>query len=85
MRDAAIPPADLPPRFRKLRLNTIDAVDYLREVHGLKIALATLARWRSTGAGPPFGRLGRVVYRRDQLDAWIAQRLGEAPADHSSA
>ena len=35
----------------------------------------TLRKWRVTGGGPPYVRLGgRVAYRRADVDAWIADR-----------
>lgn len=36
----------------------------------------TLRRWRMTGEGPRFIRLGRAIrYRRADLDAYLADRL----------
>ena len=35
----------------------------------------TLERWRSTGDGPPFVKVGRkVVYRLTDLNAWLEQQ-----------
>ena len=36
----------------------------------------TLERWRSTGDGPPFVRIGprRIVYRLSDCEAWAASR-----------
>lgn len=36
----------------------------------------TAMRWRGTGCGPKFVRIGprRVVYRRSDVDAWVAAR-----------
>ena len=35
----------------------------------------TLARWRSARTGPKATKLGnRVVYHKDDVDAWIAER-----------
>ncbi len=46
-------------------LDTREAAEYLR------IRPATLHRWRSTGAGPAYIKLGgRVVYAQDDLDAF---------------
>lgn len=43
----------------------------------LGIPEATLAYWRSMGNGPPWGKFGRHVrYPADQLDTWIADRVG---------
>ncbi len=39
----------------------------------LGIPEGTLRYWRSAGQGPPSFRLGgRVVYRRAELESWIA-------------
>jgi len=41
----------------------------------LKVGMRTLKRWRRTGTGPPFVRLGRTVrYRRSDVDAWLKQQ-----------
>ena len=59
-------------------LLTIDAAAFL----GLKPQ--TLRKWRVTGAGPPYirlgGPLGRVAYRRSDIDAWITARTFESTA-----
>jgi len=67
----------LPPRFRKARLNPPEASAYLAEVHGTPVAVATLNKMRCVGGGPQFNRFGRaILYPRDSLDAWVAERLG---------
>jgi hypothetical protein len=40
------------------------------------ITARTAERWRTTGDGPPFVRLGprKVVYRRTDVEAWLAGR-----------
>jgi hypothetical protein len=39
----------------------------------LGLAVATLARWRVSGDGPPFKKLGaRVVYPANELEVWLA-------------
>ena len=47
----------------------------------LRAPVATLRYWRHLGSGPHSFRLGRrVLYRRDDLHAWIAaQRDGSGP------
>jgi excisionase family DNA binding protein len=47
----------------------------------LRAPVATLRYWRHVGTGPRSFRLGRrVLYRRDDLDAWVnAQRGQESP------
>ncbi|SFP85674.1 DNA binding domain-containing protein, excisionase family [Geodermatophilus dictyosporus] len=48
----------------------------------LRAPVATLRHWRHLGTGPRSLRLGRrVLYRRDDLDAWIDYRRAEAAAD----
>ncbi len=45
----------------------------------LRAPVATLRYWRHLGTGPHSFRLGRrVLYRRDDLDAWIEARHGQA-------
>jgi len=36
----------------------------------------TLLRWRNAGGGPPFVRVGprRLLYRRRDVEAWLAAR-----------
>ena len=42
----------------------------------LKVPSRTLQRWRGTGDGPPFVRLGprRVAYRLSDVERWAASR-----------
>ena len=47
----------------------------------LRAPIATLRYWRHLGTGPHSFRLGRrVVYRRDDLHAWIDHQRAEAVA-----
>ena len=57
-------------------LTIIEAAELLRA------PVATLRYWRHLGTGPTSFRLGRrVLYRRDDLQAWIdARRDRGAPA-----
>ena len=49
---------------------TREAAEYLG------LSKPTLERYRLTGDGPPFCKLGKSVrYRRVDLDAWLASRL----------
>ncbi len=46
----------------------------------LRTPVATLRYWRHLGTGPCGFRLGRrVLYRRDDLHAWIDARRAAAP------
>jgi excisionase family DNA binding protein len=51
-------------------LNTKEAADYVR------LGKPTLERFRLTGDGPQYAKLGGAVrYRQADLDAWLESRL----------
>lgn len=51
-------------------LTTLEAARYVR------LGKPTLERFRLTGAGPVYAKLGGAVrYRRADLDAWLESRL----------
>jgi hypothetical protein len=61
------------------------AVEYLA-AHGIKVKPATMAGWRVDGIGPKFRKDGpRVVYKRDALDAFIEERLGQEVSSSAEA
>ena len=43
----------------------------------------TAQRWRATGQGPKWIRLGqrRVIYRRADIEAWLTERTFKSRAD----
>jgi excisionase family DNA binding protein len=48
----------------------------------LRLSERTLERMRVTGDGPPFVKAGRrVLYRPDDIDAWIASRVRTSTSD----
>lgn len=48
----------------------------------IRISPATMASYRSCGIGPAFLKFGkRVLYRRSDLDAWIASRRVRSTAE----
>jgi hypothetical protein len=50
-------------------LTAVETADFLR------LSTVTLARWRSSGDGPPFLRFGRrCIYRRRDLVRWAKQQ-----------
>ena len=58
---------DQPTNHQPDLLTITEAADLLRA------SVATLRYWRHLGTGPASFRLGRrVLYRRDDLHAWIA-------------
>jgi hypothetical protein len=50
------------------------------------IPARTAQRWRGSGEGPPFVRLGRrrVLYRIADVEAWLAARTYKSRADELS-
>ena len=51
-------------------MNTEDAQAYT------KFAASTLEKYRTYGGGPPFAKRGRkVLYRRSDVDAWLAETV----------
>nr|WP_231373888.1 helix-turn-helix domain-containing protein [Thioalkalivibrio sp. ALE11] len=48
----------------------------------LHLSPRTLIRWRNMRKGPPWVKLGhRVIYRRADLDAWLARNVQAPVAD----
>lgn len=69
--------AELPLHLRKPRLRRWEATEYLRLVHGIEIAPATLAKWVTVGGGPEYQKLNRIpLYPVGSLDAWATGKLG---------
>ncbi len=59
-------------------LTTQEAARYVR------LSKPTLERFRISGDGPRFAKLGGAVrYRRDDLDAWLASRLIQSTSQNS--
>lgn len=45
------------------------------------VAPETIRYWRHIGTGPPWFKLGRrVLYRREVVEAWIAEQESKAQA-----
>jgi hypothetical protein len=65
------------------KLRRAEASQYLWEVHGVKYAPATLAKYACRGTGPIFRYLGRIpIYGPKDLDEWVRPSLGE-PRRHT--
>lgn len=48
----------------------------------LGVAVASLAKWRVSGDGPEFLKLGAAVrYRMQDLDAWVESRRARSTAE----
>lgn len=64
------------------RLSRKAASAYLRDHHGLTVAVATLAKMATQGDGPAYHKPSprRSLYATDELDAWATAKLGRALA-----
>lgn len=68
----------LPSALRKPRLRRWEAADYLKIIHGIEVAPATLAKWASVGGGPAYQKVNRTpLYPTVELDSWAADKLGD--------
>lgn len=48
----------------------------------IRVAVATLRRWRWSGGGPPFVRLGRCVrYDPAHVRAWLGAQTRQSTSD----
>jgi hypothetical protein len=55
-----------------------EAAQYIREMHGIPCAPATLAKYACLGGGPAFRKAGKFpIYAREDLDAWAVSRLSK--------
>jgi hypothetical protein len=60
------------------RLRRSEVPAYLKEKHGIPIAVATLNKLASTGGGPLMTYAGRIpLYDVENLDAWAKERLSQ--------
>lgn len=68
----------LPSALRKPRLRRWEAAEYLKIVHGVEVAPATLAKWASVGGGPAYQKVNRTpLYPTAELDSWATDKLGD--------
>ena len=57
----------------------------------LRLSERTLERYRQEASGPrfartgPIGRQGKVLYKRSDIDAWIAERTFESTSQANAA
>ena len=66
------------------RLSTSDAVTYLLEQHGIRVAESTMKAWAWRGGGPEFQKSGpHRLYTPERLDVWAEQRLTPVVASTS--
>ena len=58
-------------------LNAVQAAERLN------LSLSTLAKKRLSGSGPAYAKLGRrVVYRIEDLDAWVADNCYRSTSEY---
>ena len=61
-------------------MNVEEAARYVR------LGASTLNRFRVTGSGPRYAKLGGAVrYRKEDLDAWIAGRVMRSTSEATAA
>lgn len=61
---------------RNHRHRPVAAAGYLKDRHGIPIAVSTLNKLRCVGGGPQFCKFGRaVLYDEAWLDEWAAARV----------
>jgi hypothetical protein len=66
-------------------LSRAEAAEYVQS-HGLPLARGTLQKYATTGEGPRYQKFGqRCVYRREDLDAWMATKLGRPVTSSGNA
>jgi Helix-turn-helix domain len=59
---------------------SIEAAQFLR------LRPSTLAKYRCSGGGPKFTKLGsRVVYPREALEAWVTENTVSSTSEHTNA
>ena len=53
---------------------------------GNEVSVSTLAKWRVTGQGPRFIKIGRsVVYREGDIQQWLAEQTRNHTNDHPAS
>jgi excisionase family DNA binding protein len=58
-----------------MAIPNIDLWTVTEAARALRVGVSTLNKWRLTGAGPPFVRVGqRVRYRPADVERWLARQ-----------
>jgi len=69
----------------KTRLDTLGLLTEAELADALGICKRTVTRWRELRKGPPFTKLGRLIfYRQESVDAWVAAHESKQPRAESS-
>jgi hypothetical protein len=62
-----------------------DWVDTKELASWLHLSPQTFRKWRLTGGGPPYAKFGnRVLYKRKDVESWLAERTFKHTADESA-
>jgi predicted DNA-binding transcriptional regulator AlpA len=69
-------------------MDTTNSIDPLRDEDHLceraQISPKTAQKWRQTGRGPSFVKVGRLVrYRESAIQAWLDQQTRSNTAQHA--
>lgn len=60
----------------------MNILDINKVAEQLNVRPASLAKWRVTGDGPRFVKLGkRVGYRQQDIDAWIESKVRSSTSE----
>ncbi|KAB2747873.1 hypothetical protein F9L05_14635 [Brucella anthropi] len=71
-------------KFDRPRIRRKGVPEYLREVHGVDISLATLNAMATRGDRPTMQYMGWIpLYHKNDLDTWVTERLS-APVRSTS-
>lgn len=68
------------------RLSKLEILDPREAAEYLRSSASTLAKARMTGSGPAYVKQNarRVVYRRADLDAWLAGKVVTSTSDRAA-
>jgi excisionase family DNA binding protein len=49
----------------------------------LNVSIRTLERWRASGYGPPFHKVGRkILYLKSDLEEWITEKTYRSTSEY---
>lgn len=78
-REVPVTPPACPAKFNKAWMRRDEVSLYLLERWGISRTTATLAKYSTTGGGPPFVKRGKTpFYSRQEVDEWVAS-ITEVP------
>lgn len=65
-------------------MSTSNLLSPLETSQRLRISEKTLEKWRITGGGPRFSKVGgRVFYPEDELEAWLRGRIHASTSERA--